>query len=85
MNESIKKARILFELGRKQFPMQPDQVVAGEHAVAGSTLGAARDTFSYERSMAEVAIGKEMLDGKTLQTSVAHVIEKSSEIETLSI
>lgn len=82
MNENIKKSRLLFEIARKQHPMQPAQVVAGEHAVAGSSLSAARDTFSYERSMAEVEIGKAMLEGNSLQTSVAHVIEKSSEIDS---
>lgn len=82
MNENIKKSRLLFELARKQHTMQPSQVVAGEHANAGAKLGAGRDTFSYERGMVEVEIGKEMLNGHTLQDSVSHVIEKSSQNES---
>jgi len=82
MNENIKKSRLLFELERKKHPMQPSEVVAGEHAVAGSSLSAARDTFSYERSMAEVEIGKEMLNGNSLRGSVERVIAKSSQNES---
>lgn len=79
MNENIKKSRLLFEIARKQTPMSAAQVVAGDNAVSASKLAQARGDFDYNRKMAEVEIGNEMLSGCNLQTSVSHVAARAAE------
>ena len=89
MNENIKKSRLLFEIARKQTSMAPTDVVAKNNAISSAKLVAARGDFDYNRKMAEVEIGNEMLNGKNLTDSVQSVaqyhINEYGEIERESL
>ena len=84
MNENLKKARLLFELARKQTEVE---VVAGSNAMSSSRAKGARADFDYNRNMTMVRINEQMLNGENLASSVqtvasqGFVINEFGEIE----
>ena len=84
MNENLENARKDFLRDRESIAgsLSAEHVVRGRNPQSSLKAGAARNTFSYERSMAEVAIGKALLEGNSLKTSVAYVVEQHSEIDS---